>query len=538
MKRQLRIAWAGLVFALLAFAPCLLGKENIAIFNVKDYGASGRKADNAKSAIQKAVDACAKAGGGMVYLPPGEYTAGTIHLHSHIRFYIEAGATLFADPDEHAYDTDALFYGENLDHISIEGRGTVDGQAEYVWRLNDMTDYYILDNQKAAEAAGIPLMRSFPKDVGKRKLYPHLVQLVTCKDVKLMGLSFLHSPSWSINPIQCERIRMDGIYVATSQKYGVWADGIDPDGCKDLVIANSTVETGDDAVVFYSSNAKGLKPLPCENITITNCRLSSSSSAIKFCDGNMNAIRNVTITNCVITNSNRGIAFMVFSGGVVENVIISNIVVNTTRFDWFWWGNGDPIYFIVRRPGEINGQAPDMTVPIGRIRNVIVRNIIAHGKGTCLITGHPDSWLENVSLENIKLFLSSDMQPGYDRSANAMQFRYAKNMKVKDVEVIWESPESPKWQSPLYFQDIKGLQLEGFTGAPAKADFPAVALDQVEGATIINSKAQPGTSAFLKVTGANSKDIYLVNNELHEAGSPYQLNTEVKEGTVKTANNF
>jgi polygalacturonase len=72
-------------------------------------------------------------------------------------------------------------------------------------------------------------------------------------------------------------------------------------------------------------------------------RLSSASSALKFCDGNMNSVRNVTVDNCVITGSNRGIAFMVYDGGYVENVVLSNLIVNTQRFDWFWWGNGDPM---------------------------------------------------------------------------------------------------------------------------------------------------------------------------------------------------
>src|SRR5437016_2646188 len=54
------------------------------VFNVKDFGASGRKEDNAQGAIQKAIDACAQAGGGMVYVPPGSYTSGTIHLRSHV----------------------------------------------------------------------------------------------------------------------------------------------------------------------------------------------------------------------------------------------------------------------------------------------------------------------------------------------------------------------------------------------------------------------------------------------------------------------
>jgi len=42
------------------------------------------------------------------------------------------------------------------------------------------------------------------------------------------------------------------------------------------------------------------------------------------------------------------------------------------------------------------------------IRNVLLKNIIARGKGTSMINGHPESFLEGVSLENIKLFLSSD----------------------------------------------------------------------------------------------------------------------------------
>jgi len=513
----------------------------MSVFNVKNYGATGKKADNAKPAIQKAIDACAKAGGGMVYLPPGEYTSGTIHLRSHVRFYIEAGATLFAAEQDSAYETDGLLLGEDVENITIEGRGVMNGQSKYDWRMNVIDDGYIRDNQKAAEAAGVPLMRSFPRGMGQRKIYPHMIKLLRCKDVRIAGISIIDSPSWTIYPYACERLRIDGIYVHTDQKLGVWADGIDPDGCKDVIIANSTIETGDDAIVFYSSAASGGPPRACENITITNCRLSSSSSAIKFCDGNSVAVRNVTIDNVAITHSNRGIAFMVYDGGVVENVVISNIVINTDRFDWFWWGNGDPIYFTVQRRSESLGLPLKPDEPAaGAIRNVIVRNVIAHGKGSCLINGHPDSWLDHVSLENIKLYLSTDPSAAYDRSVNAMQFHYAKNLTVRDVDVIWDKPESTKWQSALYFEDVKGLKLIGFSGRPAKMDSesPSIGFNQVEGATISNSTAQPGTRLFLGVSGDKTQGIYLEGNELHDAQIPFQLSAGTKEGAVKEVNNF
>ena len=74
------------------------------VFNLKDYGATGTKSDNARPALQQAIDACGKAGGGTVYVGPGEYTSGQLHLRSGVRLYLEAGATLFASLDGAQFD--------------------------------------------------------------------------------------------------------------------------------------------------------------------------------------------------------------------------------------------------------------------------------------------------------------------------------------------------------------------------------------------------------------------------------------------------
>ncbi len=104
------------------------------VFNVKDFGASGHKSDNARPAIQHAIDACGKSGGGTVYIAPGEYTSGQLHLRSGVRLYLEAGATLFASLDGKQFDPSpksALISGEDLHDIALEGRGTLDGQSSY-----------------------------------------------------------------------------------------------------------------------------------------------------------------------------------------------------------------------------------------------------------------------------------------------------------------------------------------------------------------------------------------------------------------------
>jgi hypothetical protein len=519
---------------ILIAASLLPGQSRV--FNVKEFGASGKKAENAQRFIQRAVDSCAANGGGMVYLPPGEFSSGTIHLRSHVRLYIEAGATLFSIKQKEAFDKDALLFGEDLENITIEGRGLVDGQGAYEWRLNDIQDDFIRPNLEQLEAVGRAPMRSFPKT----DQFGKLILLLRCKDVRIAGISLMRSPSWTIHPYGCERLTIDGVYIQSSLPSGVWADGIDPDGCKDVRISNCTIETGDDAIVFYSMNWFG-PALPCENITVTNCKLSSASSAIKFCDGNMNAVRNVTISNCAITNSNRGIAFMCFDGGIVENVVISDVTIDCRRYEWFWWGDGDPFHFNIKRRSEVHKHVKfENEPPAGTIRNVLIQNVVAHGKGMSVINGHPTSWLDGITFDNVKLFIASDDTAAYDKAVHALKFQMAKNLRLRDVEVFWSKPESKKWKSAMYFEDVSSVQIENFSGrqAPVAQDAPAIEFQRVDGAIIRNSKPAPGTSTFLSIAGRESRDILLVGNDLRNAKADVVLGNEVSKNAVQAVNNL
>ena len=505
--------------------------QTIPVYDVRAYGASGVKEEDAQAAIQQAIDACAQAGGGIVYFPPGAYTSGTIHLRSHVRIHLEAGATIYSSKHRASFDKHGLFYGENVENITLEGRGTVHGQAEYEWRLSDMRDWYIYPNQILAEKAGMPLMRAFPTPDS----YGNLVLLVDCTDVCIRGLSFLHSPSWTMHLFGCERLVIDGIYVHTSLKSGVWADGIDPDGCKDVRISNCTIETGDDALVFYSGHTYG-PARPCENITVSNCRLTSASSALKFCDGNEAAIRNVTIDNCVITGSNRGIAFMVFDGGVLENVVMTNLTVECKPFDWFWWGEGDPLHFNLIQRSEIDPNI-DKTKerPAGIIRNVLIRDVIARGIGPCLLHGHPDSLLENVTIENVRLTVAHDPHTPLQRSGNALTLENARNFCLKDVEVTWEVTDSPQWRSALAVQNVHDLTLDGVSVRQAPGDTDAAAIEgrDIDKAVVRHCKAQAGTGTFMHLAGRGTHDIVLWGNDARAAQVPVSVDGDVAQGAVR-----
>ena len=64
------------------------------VFSIRDFGALGDGATLDTMAINKAIKACAAAGGGQVLFPPGRYLSGTVHLKSHVTLLLEAGATL------------------------------------------------------------------------------------------------------------------------------------------------------------------------------------------------------------------------------------------------------------------------------------------------------------------------------------------------------------------------------------------------------------------------------------------------------------
>src|SRR4051812_9687406 len=110
------------------------------VFNIKDYGAVGDgKTDNA-GAIQKAIDACFAAGGGQVVIPgPAVFVTGPLDLRSGMELYVETGATLLASPDESVYHKSAFrqnagegmiwIGGQNLEHVTICGGGTIDGNG-------------------------------------------------------------------------------------------------------------------------------------------------------------------------------------------------------------------------------------------------------------------------------------------------------------------------------------------------------------------------------------------------------------------------
>ncbi len=73
------------------------------IFSANAYGAVADGVTNSTQAIQKAIDACAKAGGGIVSFKSGTYVTGAIFLKSNVHLRIDQGVTLLGSQEDADY---------------------------------------------------------------------------------------------------------------------------------------------------------------------------------------------------------------------------------------------------------------------------------------------------------------------------------------------------------------------------------------------------------------------------------------------------
>jgi len=481
-----------------------------ALFNVQTFGATGNRADNATRAIQSAIDACTAAGGGTVYVPPGAYTTGALHLKDNVDLHLEAGATLFLSQNlaDFPKRPRSLINADGARNIAVTGRGTLDGLAAYVFDDERNDDPAVTDEQEIARAAGLPMKRYY-----RASLEAFMFVLNRSSDVRLENITVVGSPLWNIRLDQCDRVFIRGVHIHSDLEKGVNADGIDIVSSRNVLISDSIIVTADDAIALKTEARIG-PAQPTENVTIANCVLTSSSAAVTIGTETLADIRHVLVTNCVIRDSNKGIGINVQDGATVSDVIFSNLPFDSRRRHWNWWGGAEAFRFTLPR------RTPDSK--LGVIRDVVIDNVIAHARGTSAILGHPEQPIENITISNLQLFMEPEDVPD-KRATDAIQFARLSGLKLRNVSVKWNdrAPE-PKWQSALRFQNVDHLDIADLTArqglAPAAA--PALVFENVRHALLRDSAAASNTHTFLELRGPGTTQITLRHNDTSAATTP------------------
>lgn len=403
-----------LLFLLLFAGPAAWAER---VCNVMEYGAKGDgKTDDAK-AIQKAIDACSKAGGGQVLFPTGHvFMSGPIQLKSNIDLHLDVNATLLANPNEEIYQLSA--FGENrgegmmwiwcegIENLSITGRGTIDGNG-VAFMGKELEDSYELK----------------PLADPKFDPRPHVLTLMGVNHLTIRDVTIRQGAYWTVHLVGCYDALIEGISLLNNLKIRN-GDGIDLDHSKKVRIANCFIESGDDCICL-KNRREYEKYGPCQDITVTNCVMTGRSCAIKIGSENMDSISHVIIDNCVIKASNRGLGIQNRDEGTVTDIIFSNIILDCLYFSDVWWGKAEPIY-VTSYPRAIgNHKDAGWRFPkgategrCGEVSHITFSNIRGVSENGCFIGGDTSDKVNHITMKDIDLTLrrKTQYQGGrYDR---------------------------------------------------------------------------------------------------------------------------
>lgn len=415
--------------------------------------------------IQQAVDACAASGGGRVTLGPGRYLSGTILLKTGVELHLEAGAVLAGSTDPAQYrcregaagarllgsdGMTALIFAEGAERIALTGQGKLDGQGYAFFRKSTNIPDWI--ESRKGHGTWVP---GFETSLAIRPRPRALILLASCRDVRIELAQVHDSPAWTIHLLTCDDVVLRGLELRGAL-HGSNTDGIDLDACRNVLIEDCDVFTGDDAIAIKNTNLWGLRR-DSRNITVRRCRLRSTTHGFTVGTETQRDFEDIVLEDCRIERPGEfrcitGIGLSILDGAALRRVRISKVTIE------------DAVAPLQIRLGNV-GRGQEVP-SAGVIEHLVLEDIAIHrALGVnlfCGLGGHP---LRDVCLRNVVSEHSDS---------------------VGAEQVLWDVPELPTefppsliWRflpaSSFYFRDIEGLKLSGVrVSTPAQDPRPAI----------------------------------------------------------------
>ncbi|MFN8095024.1 MAG: glycoside hydrolase family 28 protein [Vicinamibacteria bacterium] len=317
-------------------------------FPVTRYGAKPDGATDATAAFRAAIEACAKAGGGRVVVPPGAYLTGAIRLRSRVNLHVQEGATVRFRQDPAAYlpvvltrwegvelmGYSPLVYAYGERDVAITGKGTLDGQADaahwWPWKGGGHAESQKPDRDRlfAQAEAGVPVAERVYG--AGHYLRPQFVETYRCENVLVEGVTIRRSPMWVIHPVLSRNVTVRGVTVVSD---GPNSDGCDPESSTDVLVEDSTFDTGDDCIAIKSGrNADGRRlGAPSERVVVRGCRMRAGHGGVTIGSEVSGGVRDVFVEKATMSSPQleRGIRIKTNAvrGGTIERVYVRDVEI-------------------------------------------------------------------------------------------------------------------------------------------------------------------------------------------------------------------
>ena len=488
------------------------------VYNIKDFGAKGDGVTLDTAAVQAAIDQCNKENGGTVMVPAGNFIIGTIELKSNVTLYLSNQGKLLGSPRKEDYSAGkgvppgngniVMIYAANADNVSIQGRGTIDGNGKAFFTGQG-------DNTGPNSPGGGYFDR------------PHLLIFHKCNNLLLRDSFYTKSAYHCFRILNCEQVNIDGIKIYNRVNKN--NDGFHFNNCKYVHIVNCDVRCQDDACALFGSN---------QFVTVTNCSFSTRWSIFRFGSGDA---QNIAISNCLIYET-YGCPIKISSGNArLENLTFSNIIMRNVT-------GPIGIGFSGRNNNANNAVAP--TTPP---QSTFVKNIIFNGIRATVVEkpiNHPDIPFD------VKVY------PGENLSCitmNALGDNYIENVSFTDIHVtyagggskelaakkdipqraqeyftVWDPEPSGPVAYGMYARNVKGLTLHNvkfeFENKEAR---PAIIFDNVHDCSISGLAIKGSKDADCSIKFTTSSDVMISSARLTgEANVFLKLNGTKNSGIM------
>lgn len=389
-------------------APAAAEPASTRTFNIVEYGAVAGGEQLCTEAIQRAVDACAEAGGGRVVVPAGTFLSGCVVLKDRVEFHLEKDAVLlgspwmkdypFMEPIERAryghYLATSLLFAQDAHYITVSGEGTLNGNSKVE------NDFISEDRQ------------------WKR---PGLIWFDACTNVLVKNITFTSAGFWTESYTRCRNVHVDGIKVRDSLFPN--NDGCNIIDCENAIVENCDIDALDDAICLKGYTAEG-----CKNVVIRNNRVRSLCNGIKAGTDSSGGFQNILIENNIIWQTGiSGIALELTDGGVMRNVVVRNITMDVVE---------TPIFIKLgdRNRAIWQPDGSEVVPDAGVLRDVYISGIRAivnnaekyseaerathnYEPFASSITGFPGHCVERVEIRDVDIEIIGGFTPGTEEDA-------------------------------------------------------------------------------------------------------------------------
>ena len=396
------------------------------VYNILDFGAIADGKTMATASIKKAIETCSKNGGGKVLVPAGKFLTGAIHLESNVNLHLEEGAEILFSTNPQDYyplvhtsfegmelmNYSPLIYAKNKKNIAVTGKGILNGQAssENWWPWKGKTSEGNIygwnpGDPSQLDQANLPALMDMAENnvpIEKRVfgnghyLRPNFFEPFECENVMIQGVTIINAPFWILHPLKSKNIIVDGVNI---KSHGPNNDGCDPEYSQNVLIKNTTFDTGDDCIAIKAGrDAEGRRVgIMTENVIVRDCKMIDGHGGVVIGSEMSAGVKNVFVYNCFMDSPllDRAIRLKTNTrrGGVVDGFYVKNLTVGQVK---------EAVLHITMNYA-IYGDQKGNNIPT--IKNILLEDVKVKngGKYAIFADGLDQSPIQNITFKNVKI---------------------------------------------------------------------------------------------------------------------------------------